>query len=244
MSVASVPRDTASAVRSAGGSAAGYARVTAASARRHSAMIRLVRLALAVAMLGLAGHVAQSIVTAALAPETAAPPQIVTDEDVRMVNPRFTGRDAAGAPYELTAQAAVRSAESAATTALENPRLVYLDADGASDEDGSIVTATTGVYDRGAGVLDLFGDVEFNTEGGYRFTTTHARVFVEDGRVVGEEPVEGQGPIGAVQAQSFEIFDSGERIVFRNAVEARIDQPRRTPAALRTDDEDPEEAFR
>ncbi|MCG8442326.1 MAG: hypothetical protein MI723_11005, partial [Caulobacterales bacterium] len=89
---------------------------------------------------------------------------------------------------------------------------------------GSLVTATAGVYDREAETLDLYGDVQFRTENGYLFATAHARAYVAEGRVMGEQPIAGEGPLGRVAARRFEIWDSGARIIFKLDVNAQIHQ--------------------
>ncbi|MEL6757564.1 MAG: hypothetical protein AAFP81_14125, partial [Pseudomonadota bacterium] len=57
---------------------------------------------------------------------------------------------------------------------------------------------------------------------GYEFTTTAARVFVQDGRIEGLEPLSGNGPLGYVRADSYEIEDEGDRVIFRGNVDLTI----------------------
>ena len=52
--------------------------------------------------------------------------------------------------------------------------------------------------------------------------TTHARMYVQENRVVGLEPLEGEGPFGRLRADSYEINDGGDRVTFRGNVWTEI----------------------
>lgn len=206
--------------------------------RRRTYSVRALRVGLLAAMLAIVGYVAFHLVTNIIDPPVTVEPPEDLQSTVRMINPRFTGRDAGGTPYVISANAAVRGPGADGVTTLEQPMLLYDGGDGERSE----VRADRGAFNRAEGTLDLFGAVSFTTDGGYAFETSQARVFMDDGRVSGSEPVTGRGPLGAVQAQSFEIWDSGRRVVFRSDVVARLENEDRTPAPdLRTDatEEDP-----
>ena len=65
---------------------------------------------------------------------------------------------------------------------------------------------------------------------GYEFTTTAARVFVQEGRVQGLQPLSGFGPLGDMRADSYEIVDDGDRVILRGNVDLTIfPDGRRTP---------------
>ena len=148
--------------------------------------------------------------------------------DVRMLNPRFTGRDENLTPYTITADAAVRRSDSAiGLTDLERPRLEYnlLTGGGA----GSEVISETGVYDPSNRIIDLTSAVHLETAEGYTFATDHARIYLREERVMGEQPVDGVGPMGRIQADRFEILEGGDRVIFEGRVRARIVQDRTAP---------------
>lgn len=145
--------------------------------------------------------------------------------DIRMVNPRFTGRDESLIPYVVTADTAIRRQGGApGVTDLERPRLDYdfLNA----GEETSRVLAETGRYDLPNRILDLYSDVSLRTTGGYTFDSQHARIFLREERVAGEQPVEGTGPMGSIRADRYEIRDGGNHIVFEGRVRARLVQDR------------------
>jgi lipopolysaccharide export system protein LptC len=143
--------------------------------------------------------------------------------DSRMVNPRFVGRDDALVPYVVTADAAIRErGGDPEVTDLERPRLDY----DFLDTDASRVLAQTGRYDANNRVLDLYSDVNLNTDDGYSFASEHARIFLREARVVGERPVSGSGPVGSIRADRYEIREGGDLLIFDGNVRMTLIQAR------------------
>lgn len=192
---------------------------TLAAARKRTAFVRALRYGLvALAALIVAG-ISIQILLRTQGGETSEP--VIVGEDARMINPRFTGRDESGAPYVVTADAAVRQrGDEAHITELESPRLDYDLI--AADEEADGVLARTGMFNAEARTLDLRADVRFNTRSGYEFFADHARVFLSEDRVMGESAVEGDGPMGTIRANGYEILDGGDRVVFTGNVQTRI----------------------
>lgn len=205
------------------------------AARRRTKFVKTFKKLLVLAMLLLGGAVGFFIVLSTINPPPAIDPAQVSGQ-VRMVNPRFTGRDSDGAPYVISALSAERPefATAASTaTQLLSPRLDFT----GQDSPSSTVEAARGTYDEAARTLDLHDGVNFATDNGYRFESEHARVFTDDGRVVGDRMIMGEGPLGSIRAQGFEIGEGGDRVAFLGDVVARLypDEPDAT---------DPEEGAR
>ncbi len=68
----------------------------------------------------------------------------------------------------------------------------------------------------------LFEAVQVRDREGYEFASSAARIFVQEGRVQGIEPLSGNGPLGDVRADSYEIEDEGDRVIFRGNVDMTI----------------------
>ncbi len=188
--------------------------MTLAQARRRSSTVGLLR------MVFVAGAaISAGVIIGPMAATTLTGPgqhidQLESDDVVTMVNARFTGRNIAGEAYVITAEAAQRRRADPSIINLTNPSMV--------DDKGTEVSALVGVYYQNAEYLDLFQAVRIRDRDGYEFTTTAARVFIQEGRVQGLEPLSGNGPLGDVRADSYEIEDEGDRVIFRGNVDLTI----------------------
>jgi lipopolysaccharide export system protein LptC len=178
--------------------------LTLAQARKRSERVRMLRMlfvACAAVSIGFfAGHVIKSALTS-----DSRPVSVTKDASVTMLNPRFTGRDSTGQSFQITADAARRRRAEDQAVDLVSPVL--------TDEAGSRVSAPSGMYDRAAGILELYDDVSITDASGYTFVSTGARVYVGEGRVEGLSPLQGKGPLGDIRCDSYEVLEDGNRIV-------------------------------
>jgi len=178
--------------------------LTLAQARRRSERVKVLRMVFvagaAISIGFFAGHIIKSALTS-----ESRPVRVTKDESVTMVNPRFTGRDSTGQSFQITADAARRRLGTDQTVDLTAPVM--------RDEAGSQVSAPTGMYDRDAGILELYDNVSITDASGYTFVSSGARVYVGEGRVEGLSPLQGKGPLGDIRCDSYEVLDDGNRIV-------------------------------
>jgi lipopolysaccharide export system protein LptC len=185
-------------------------RMTLDAARKRSNMIRILRLSFLILSAVIIAVVALYILAHALNKETAPPPDVQsTDGEVRMINPRFSGRDGNGRPYVVIADTATRRQDEPETTYLVNPRL-----DTEPGEDSSQVTAKRGIYQANLKILNLYDDVVFSTPNGNTYKTGHAEFFIDTDMIVGDSPVKGTGPTGSVSADAYKIINGGEKVTF------------------------------
>ncbi|PHS26926.1 MAG: LPS export ABC transporter periplasmic protein LptC [Robiginitomaculum sp.] len=193
-------------------------RMTLEAARKRRTVIRILRLSFLVLSAVIIAVVALYILINALRKEAPAPPPPENvDGEVRMINPRFTGRDSAGRPYVVIADTATRRRDEPDTTDLVNPRL-----DTAPGADSSQVTAKGGVYRANKKTLTLFDSVHFTTPNGYEYVTEHAKFYIDTDHIVGDKPVSGTGPMGSVRADAYEIINGGEKVIFSGKVVTKI----------------------
>lgn len=186
-------------------------KVTLEHTRRRSQLVRVLRLAFTAGAALSIGIMAGPVVANAISGIGDGRRSFASNEIVTMVNPRFTGRDASGDPYVITADEAQRRRADESVVDLKNPKLV--------DQLGTQITAPEGTYDRINQTLDLYRDVRVRDQAGYNFQTTSARFFVTEGRVVGLEPLRGAGPLGDIRSDSYEITEDGDVITFRGNVQ-------------------------
>jgi lipopolysaccharide export system protein LptC len=186
------------------------------AARRYGFVVRTLRWLLPLIMVGitalLVGLVIQHSVRrhAASHREGQAP--------IRMLNPKFFGRDNQGRPYVLGASQAARDETSLEVVRLRNPTIT-LDMDGPHP---STLTADTGVYREDTRILDLKGHVKADNAHVSKFATDEAVVDTRTGVVTGPEALSSQTPVGDLQSRSFDVFDKGNRVVFKGGVHARL----------------------
>ena len=131
-------------------------------------------------------------------------------ENLSMINARYSGVDDQNQPFTVTADMA--------TQARSDENRIDLQLPGAdiSMKDGAwlALTAKVGHYDRKAELLDLEGEVNLFHDQGFEMHSEYARIDLKAGTAEGNLPVQGQGPLGILNAEGFKIFDRGARVIF------------------------------
>jgi lipopolysaccharide export system protein LptC len=187
--------------------------LTLAQARERSVFVKRLRMlfvACAAVSIGFfLGHIIKSAISS-----DARPVQIDETQAVTMKNPRFSGRDAAGTAFTIIAEAAERQRGKSDAVDLIGPIL--------RDALGTEVRAPSGMYNAEAGILELYGDVSIKEVSGYTFLTKGARVFVNENRVEGLSPLMGKGPLGDIRADSYQVLDGGNHLIFTDNVKTTI----------------------
>jgi lipopolysaccharide export system protein LptC len=135
-------------------------------------------------------------------------------EPLRMLNPRFIGRTENGGPYQLSAEMAEQPVGQNQPIELVAP--VY------RTDAGTIMLAPRGIYDPQAKTVIFDGEVLFSDAGGNRFTTPNMIVDLDQGTLTGRGGVTGAGPLGVLQAESYELRDSDRALVLRGGVRGQI----------------------
>ena len=126
-----------------------------------------------------------------------------------------------GLPFYLTADTATRTLENKTDVELLKPVLEFIRENGA---EASVVIAETGTYDDVNKILNLRTDVDLKTDDGYSCQTTHARIFAREKRIEGDERIECDGSFGIVNGNAYEINDNYSVFVFKNGMDAIIEQ--------------------
>jgi lipopolysaccharide export system protein LptC len=179
--------------------------------RRRSRVIAVLRIVLpaliALILGGLGGSVAWNAFN-------ARPVQSGADDaPIRLVNPRFVGRDSRSRAFVLTAITATRDVKDYQKVYLDQPALV-LDDEG---PDPLRIGAKTGVYHEDTGKLEVSGGVRLAGARG-AFDTAQSLFDTKTGELVGSGPVHGQGALGEISAKSYGVYDKGDRMVFKGGV--------------------------
>jgi lipopolysaccharide export system protein LptC len=140
------------------------------------------------------------------------------ENDLAMMKPRLTGSDDKGNPFVITADAAIQDPRNTKRASLRN-----IEADVAMNG-GSWVNARakTGHVDMGAGKLELTGGIDLYSDNGYELHTE--RAFIDLGRSIamGDRPVTGRGPLGAIRADTFQADRQTNQLLLTGNVRMTI----------------------
>jgi len=186
-------------------------------ARQRTALVHILRLLFTIGAVLSAGWLVGTVIESSFRERHTDP--TAAGVSVTVHGPRFDGFDDNDRPYNLTALTAQRRRDNVALVDLVNPSL--------KDAASTTVQARTGVWNAETEVLDLEGDVVMTDAGGYTFTSQKTRMYVKENRVEGQEPLTGVGPIGEVKADSYEVFQNGERIVLKGNVWTRFQRKKK-----------------
>ena len=188
------------------------------SARRHSRMVRIMRIAIPFAVL--LGLTAISLVTYfnPLRMLSKLPINIgdlvVSGTKVTMEKPQLSGFTKDARAYEFTADAAKQD--------LTKPDIVELHNIHAkvAMQDKTIMemTADLGVYDTKGETLRLETNILLSSSSGYKGRLSEAMVDIRKGNVTSDHPVELEMLQGTLNANKLEIVDSGDLVRLHDGV--------------------------
>jgi lipopolysaccharide export system protein LptC len=137
---------------------------------------------------------------------------------IHMSNARFYGRDGDHKAYILGASEAARDNLDPHRIVLTKP-ILALDA---GDPRERHISADQGVYRDDSKILNLLGHVSLRDPNGDNLITDRAIVDTAHGTIAGQGRGSGSGPTGTITAESFAVFDQGQRVVFRGEVHSVV----------------------
>jgi len=187
------------------------------AARRHSRLVRILRIAIPVSV---------SLVLIIFALITYFNPLrmlarlpinidnlVVSGTKVTMEQPHLSGFTSDARAYELTADTAAQDMTKPDIVELRNIRAKVEMQDKSTME----LTALTGLYDSKGETLRLDRDIRLNTSN-YRARLSEALIDIRKGNVMSEHPVEVKMLQGTLNANRLDIVDSGEVVRFHDGV--------------------------
>ena len=138
--------------------------------------------------------------------------------EIRLDNPMFHGQDAQGRSFVIGAQGAIRD-PATGYFRLVGP-LLRLNLGGRKTTE---LTADGGTYIETQRKVVIGPNVKISDGGsGFVLTTPEAVVDTNTGVVTGDKGVQGQGPLGTINASSYAIYDQGQRVVFSGQGENKM----------------------
>jgi lipopolysaccharide export system protein LptC len=191
------------------------------SARRHSALVRLLRMVIPV---GAVVAVLGFVVAPFLNPlrqvgEVSLGAVNLKGGKVVMEAPKLAGYRKDSSPYEVTAESALQD--------IRNPTQIELVSMTArimmKDEGWITVNARNGFFDQQKEKLKLVEDVRIKTESGYDVRMKTADVDFKGGTVNSAEPVKVNLGTTTVDADTLDVKDNGALISFQGRVKVLIE---------------------
>jgi lipopolysaccharide export system protein LptC len=185
--------------------------------KRRSRLIRALRILLPALIFLTIAALAATVAYNTLTRDAVGPSS--SGQSIRLVNPRFVGRDDRGRAFVLTAASATRDPGDYQRVLLDKPALV-LDEEG---PDPLRITAGSGVYHEGDRKLEVSGGVHLSGAKA-AFETAESLFDTRTGELVGSGPIQGSGSLGEITAKSYGVYDKGDRMVFKGGVHTRLDK--------------------
>lgn len=188
------------------------------SARRHSRLVRVLRLAIPAGVV--AGLVVMFLVTYfnPLRMLTKLPidisDMVVSGTKITMEKPRLAGFTHNSRAYEVSAEAAAQDLTKPDLVELKNLRAKVE----MQDKSTMQMSALTGLYNSKTEMLKLEKDIHLSSSSGYQGLMSEAMIDIRKGNVVSNNPVELKMLQGTLNANKLEIVNSGEVVRFHGGV--------------------------
>jgi len=192
------------------------------AARRHSRLVRVLRLAVPLAVVVGLGMVVLSTYLNPLRAIAKLPVDIselvVSGTKITMEQPRLSGFTSDARAYELTADAAAQDLTKPDFVELRNINAKV----GMQDQSTMYLSAVTGLYNSKSETLKLERDIHLSSSTGYKGLLSEAMVDIRKGHVVSDQPVEVSMLQGKLNANRLEIKDSGDLVIFHGGVNMHL----------------------
>lgn len=194
-----------------------------AVAARHSRLVRLLRVAVPLAVvLAMAAIVAVSVFNpfrflAKLPVDMGN--LVVSGTKITMEAPHLSGFSPDQRPYELWAKTATQDLTTPDHVDLATLRAKLLTQDQAT----VTVDARQGLFDTKSQLLDLRKDVYLQSSTGYEAWMTRAFIDIAKGTVVSDEPVDVKWQGGTLRGQRMRVTEKGEIVRFEGGVVMNLD---------------------
>jgi len=191
-----------------------------AQARRHSVLVRSLRVILpicALAVLSSYGLTLQRSFTVGNGKVEIGPVAFTTDV-LTMHNPRYEGYGKDGSRYVVAAKTAEQDIGRKGPIRLNaiEGNLVQ------ANKTETALTAARGVFDSDKNELELLESIEIKSSDGMAARLTRAQVHLKDGKIVSDEPVNVSMPSGTLQGRSMVLLQRAREATFSGGVTARL----------------------
>ena len=190
------------------------------SGRRHSLLVKALRIVLPIAALGVTAYYALTLgVSWQLGAGRIKVGEIqLTADDLTMKNPTYFGLTKEGGRYEVRAKKAILEFNKEAPIKL-------IDIDGELLQANNVATklkAKHGLLDNAKSELELYDGIEIDASNGMKARMSRAMVYSKEHRVVSKHPVDLTMPTGRVQGASMTMRTDTREATFIGDVKAHL----------------------
>ncbi len=144
-------------------------------------------------------------------------PRIIPEE-LSMANPHYEGFGKDGSSYVLDSKTAQQDLGKPNSVKLNGITGTLLQA----DKSKTLLTATRGEYNSKSSVLELYENIDVNSESGLKAQLTRATLTAKDNVLVSKEPVSVEFTGGSVRANSMTLRHKVREVTFVDNVAARM----------------------
>jgi LPS export ABC transporter protein LptC len=191
------------------------------SARRHSLLVRVLRLALPVMTLGAAASYLLALNAAwKIGPGRLNVGQVeLTADDLSMKNPSYFGVTKDGGRYQVRAKRAVVEFSRQQTPI----KLIEVDGDLIRANDvATKLKAKHGLLDNANSQLELYDGIEIDSSNGMAARLSRATIKMKEHRVFSREPVTASTATGSVRASAMDLRTDTQQATFQGSVAVRL----------------------
>jgi lipopolysaccharide export system protein LptC len=158
----------------------------------------------------------QSILAAKLKEKKGAESSPVLGHQGLLVKPLFQSQTIEGRPFTIEADTALAIGEQDAHLDMPKGEIIL------EDDQSFYLKAGKGTYSHNCQTLKLYEGGTVQDAKGNIFHFESSEVFLKEGRVVSHTPVHGSGPLGTIEADSFEVRENGDKVVFKGKAKIAI----------------------
>lgn len=192
------------------------------AARRHSRVVRVLRVAIPAGVVILAAVVFLLVYFNPLRMLAKLPIDVknlvVAGTKITMEKPHLSGFTHDARAYELSADSAKQDLARPDMVELSNLRAKVQ----MQDKSTVDLSAATGVYDSKGELLTLSNDIALKSSAGYRAQLSEAIIDIRNSHVVSRKPVEVDMLQGTLRANGLEIVDNGDVVRFGGGVDMTL----------------------
>jgi lipopolysaccharide transport protein LptA len=209
-------------------------------ARRHSRLVRLLRVVLPLAAAGiLAAYVLVLTVSWQFGAGRFRVGAIqITADDLSMKDPTYFGVNKDGGRYKVQAKRAIVALN-------QNAPIKLIDVTGELVQTSAVtkLKAKHGLFDNPKNELELFDGIEIDGTNGLSARLSRAMIYSKANKIVSKDPVVATTPTGSVQASAMTMNTKTRAVEFRGAVAVRLVPGAQGPVALGKDPRQPVDIY-